>query len=1150
MKPVLHPFNTTLRLSGAFGLLTILLFAVAWAGLQHLKIDLQSDAEIYGLQQTEQLAHESFRLSEENSRITLQLFLIEDPNEIKQMLTQRDANSERILQLHGMIESRLKSDEEKRLFGSVKAARATYVDNYRRAMTSLITENKRDQARQMMLETVRPLLRNYYDAVAAFDQNEMETLDKLEMENRNADASGRRDFLLLVTLACLTTVAIAVSTVFGMARGIAERLRAEEALRREHSLLEQRVQDRTTELQKTNEDLLKEIAERQRAEAVIKQFPAIIESSNDAIISKTFAGIVTTWNSAAERMFGYTASEIIGKPITVLFPPDRIAEEDQILARIVEGEHVKHFETVRVRKDGRRVDVSATISPIKDADGKVTGVSKIIRDITERKRAEESLQLFRTLVDHSNDSIEVLDAETGRFLDVNETACRRLGYTREEMLSMSLSDIIATGDEEFSVKAMIKEIRKSGSKTIESRNRRKDGSTLPVEVNVQYIEFNRGYLLAVVRDTTERKRADEKIHELNVRLEQQVAQLEASLTDVSDLRAALDEHAIVATTDPQGKITFVNDKFCAISKYSREELLGQDHRIINSGHHPKEFMRDLWTTIAHGKVWHGEIKNRAKDGSFYWVDATIVPFLNKQGEPRQYISIRADITERKWDEERIAEQAALLDKAQDAILVCDLEGKILYWNKGAERMYGWTRDEAMVSKISDLYTSAEKFEESLNRVMDTGEFTDETEHSTKDGRKLNVEVRRTLIRDKEGRPKSALAIITDITEKKKIEAQFMRAQRMESIGTLAGGVAHDLNNILAPIMMSIELLKESATDPDSAEILETIEVSAKRGSDIVRQVLSFARGMEGERVEIQVKHLLKDLEKIIKDTFPKGIQLKFVISKDIWTILGDPTQVHQVLLNLCVNARDAMPTGGSLTIAVENCELDEQYTAMNLQAKPGHYVCIGVTDSGTGIPREIIEKIFEPFFTTKELNKGTGLGLSTVMAIVKSHEGIINVYSEVGRGTTFKVYLPAMVSESEGDVEKLEQARLPRGDGETVLVIDDEASILTITGQTLEAYGYRVLTATNGAEAVAVYAQHRKEVSVVLTDMMMPIMDGSSTIQALMQINPAVKIIAASGLHANSSVARDAGAGVEHFLTKPYTAGTLLKSLRAILDEG
>jgi two-component system cell cycle sensor histidine kinase/response regulator CckA len=509
-----------------------------------------------------------------------------------------------------------------------------------------------------------------------------------------------------------------------------------------------------------------------------------------------------------------------------------------------------------------------------------------------------------------------------------------------------------------------------------------------------------------------------------------------------------------------------------------------------------------------------------------------------------------DITDRKLAEEQIAEQAALLDSAQDAILVRDLDGKILFWNRGAERLYGWKGEEAIGRDVGQLlHPDPKVFVQKNAQMLANGEWSGEIRHVTKDQRKLTVESRWTLIRDREGRPRSVLGINTDITEKKKIEAQFLRAQRMESIGTLAGGIAHDLNNILSPIMMSIDILKATTDHPQAQSILETIGVSAKRGADIVRQVLSFARGLDGERIEIQPKHLIKDLEQIIQDTFPKDIRLQFSVPSDTWTILGDPTQVHQVLLNLCVNARDAMPNGGNLTVEIENCVLDEHYAAMSLQAKPGSYVKMSVTDMGMGIPAEILDKIFEPFFTTKDVNKGTGLGLSTTLAIVKSHEGLINVYSEPGKGTTFHVYFPAAQMSSEARKEQLEEANLPRGNGEVVLLVDDETSIRTITSQTLQAFGYRVMTAADGAEALAIYAQHRDEIALVLTDMKMPVLDGPATIHALMKINPLMKIIAASGLDANGSVAKVAGAGVKYFLTKPYTAATLLKTIRILLDE-
>ena len=501
-------------------------------------------------------------------------------------------------------------------------------------------------------------------------------------------------------------------------------------------------------------------------------------------------------------------------------------------------------------------------------------------------------------------------------------------------------------------------------------------------------------------------------------------------------------------------------------------------------------------------------------------------------------------------EDQIAEQASFLDKTQDAIIVRDLEGGILFWNKGAERMYGWQREEVLGRDMDKLlYANPKRFAEVNDLTISQGEWSGELVHLARDGREIIIEARTTLIRDRGGHPKSILAIKTDVTEKRKTQAQFLRSQRMESIGTLAGGIAHDLNNILAPIMMSIDLLKTSSDSPQTKKILQTIEVSAKRGADIVRQVLSFARGLEGDRIEIQVNDLLKDLKSIISDTFPKDIRLQFTIPNDTWIILGDPTQLHQVLLNLCVNARDAMPDGGDLTIGVENSVVDEHYAAMNLQMKAGRYVKIDVTDSGMGIPPKLIDKIFEPFFTTKELAKGTGLGLPTVMAIVKSHEGVINVYSEQGKGTTFSIYLPAADISSKARLVQTGRLKLPQGNGETVLVVDDEISILAITSQTLEKFGYRALTATDGADAIAIYLQHRDTIAVVLTDMMMPVMDGPAMIHALTRINPTVKIIAASGLNANGGKANPSGIGVKHFLTKPYTAGILCTTLRMILDE-
>jgi|GEM_PF-649198 len=512
--------------------------------------------------------------------------------------------------------------------------------------------------------------------------------------------------------------------------------------------------------------------------------------------------------------------------------------------------------------------------------------------------------------------------------------------------------------------------------------------------------------------------------------------------------------------------------------------------------------------------------------------------------------VQTELGERKRSEETIREQAALLDITSDAIFVQALDNQILFWNKGAERLYNWQAAEAVGMSANELLDqeTSPQLEEIQKTVTKAGSWQGELNQVTKDGKEILVESRWTLMRDEQGQPKSILVVNTDITQKKQLERQFLHAQRLESLGTLASGIAHDLNNMLTPILMSAQLLqlKLANADEPTQRLLKMQETNAKRGAELVKQMLSFARRSEGKRTALQVRHLIFEIKQIANQTFPKSIEVSTDIEPDLWAVRADATQLHQVLMNLCVNARDAMLNGGTLSISAENLFIDENYTRMNLDAQVGSYVVITVSDTGTGIPVKLLDKIFDPFFTTKELGKGTGLGLSTVNGIIKNHGGFINVYSEVGRGTQFKLYLPAV---QETETQQAEDLEISPGHGELILVVDDEAAIRDITKTSLETYNYKVLTANDGLEAIALYAAHIDEVSVVLMDMMMPSMDGLTTSRVLKKINPLVKIIAASGLASRDKVSIAMNTGVKAFLPKPYTAQQLLKTLHSVQSE-
>ncbi|VVB84658.1 Methyl sulfide methyltransferase-associated sensor [uncultured archaeon] len=976
-------------------------------------------------------------------------------------------------------------------------------------------------------------------------------------------------------------------------RDITERKRAQEALRRAHDELEIQVEERTAELARANEELKTEIAERKQAEEALRvseqRFRTAVKNSSFTL-SQFDRDLKYTWIHNPHPDFD--ASLMIGKRGEEIEDSEGMRRLIDLKRRVMEsGEGIRE-EISFSRSDGVQT-YDTTIEPLFDDTGAIIGGITSALDITGRKRMEEALreseQKFMKVFQGNAAAIALTRLRDGRIVDVNEKWQEVFGISREDVIGRTTVDNITVWQNPEERTQAIRDLKKHGS----FRNReygffRKNGEAWTALMSSEVIQLEgEPVILSSLIDITERKRAEEALKEAHQRLNLHVNNSPLAVVEWDGdfhitrwsgeaekvfgwvanevLGKRIDELPLVYHEDIPGVNLLMADMLSGKrpSNVNKNRNVRKDGTIIHcewyntaiqdaSGRLISVLSQVLEVTErkhmeeALRKV-HDELELHVQErtGELEEANKQIREWASRLKEANT--SLREEIKERKRAEEKIKEQAALLDKARDAIAVRDLEHRLIYWNKGAQQMYGWTSEEVMGKNANDLLYKEESSSliEAKNSVFEEGEWKGELRQITKNGKEIIVDSRWTLVRDNEENPKSILIINTDITEKKILESQLLRAQRMESIGTLAGGIAHDLNNMLTPILLSLQILKQKFKDDESQKLLAILEQNSKRGADLIKQVLSFARGVEGERAYLQTKHIITEIEKVAKETFPRNIEIRTDIQRDLYTIAGDSTQLHQVIMNLCVNARDAMPDGGILSIAASNFPIDENYARMHAEAKVGFYIAIEVSDTGTGIPPEILDRIFEPFFTTKEFGKGTGLGLSTALAIVKSHGGFINVYSEVGKGTTFSVHLPAIKSEMQNVEEQ--KPELFTGHGEWILVAEDEESIRDVTFSTLEKSGYKVLTANDGAEAVALYSENMDKIKTILMDLMMPVMDGPATIRAIRRVNPEAKIIAVSGLAEKDRLAKVEGLA-NAFLAKPYTAERLLETMHDVLN--
>lgn len=981
---------------------------------------------------------------------------------------------------------------------------------------------------------------------------------------------------------------------YSICHDITERKRAEAEVRRLNADLELRVMERTRELR--------------ASEAQLRD---LFDNASDLLQSVTVDGKFLFVNQAWREALGYADEEIAQLNIFDIIHPDSREHCKFRFQQLLQGAPEIKLDTTFIARDGREIQLEGRVN-VKRENGDAVATRGIFRDVTNEKRMRlldkarigvlerlaassalaEILPLLASHVDRFYPghpvSILLLDSE-GRLHNGASHGLPQFYNDAIEGLPIgptvgSCGAAAATGKRHIAADirtdpnwAPFREIaRRAGlaacwSQPIRGEDGRVLGTVALYSARPEYPDVSAMRMLDEVSRLTaltlQRSEAERALRELNQNLEYIVTARTAALRESERFtRASLDAlSAQIAVVDEQGRILATNRAWqenAGGGESARRSMDGVNYLAVCE----RGAREGLPDARLAAELLREMLSGARKEGSFEYqcsVEAADQWFLCRMtvfpgdGPLRVAIS-HEDITARKQ-----AELAALRSKIQfedlfeyapDAMVIADSTGVIQMANEQALKLFEYEREQLIGRKVRVLLPeSSADLLSAANDITATGEHPQvfgigesKLYGKKQSGRTFPAEVAVRPI-EMEGK-RSFAASIRDNTQRELAEKISLRAQRMESIGALAGGVAHDLNNALAPIMMATSLLREQY--PDDQDLLDTIQVSAKQGADMVRQLLTFARGVEGERVIVHPDLLHREMEKIIKSAFPKNIQLRSLKLENTKCVLGDPTQLHQVLLNLCVNARDAMPEGGLLTLELQNVEIDSTFASAVSDARPGSFVMWRVADTGQGIPPHVLDRIFEPFFTTKGPEKGTGLGLSTVSGIVRSHGGFIQVYSTPGRGSRFSVYLPAH-SESDGPVVAPAAPRESgfRGSGETILVVDDEAAVRTVTRTVLTALNFVVVTAVDGTDGLIQAADRRGALRAVITDLHMPDMDGLGFVRALKRIAPEVGVIVASGHLDESDATEFRRLGVDVILDKPFTQEKLENALRVTLQH-